>query len=426
MTGRVRFWMLLGGMVACELAVAAWIGGVEMGTGGADPDQGLLLLAGAAGVFAIVAFQALLWTWLDLRLFQPLCVLEHAIEIMLHHPGYEPEVVGDDLLGGMPEGVRRLGAALGEARYALQGAVEAGAQGERSQRKCLEEIVRALREGLMVCDERGRVLLYNPAAVSILGGDEALGLGRDLRELLPPGAVEHALAWLHHCCDQGRRVGRIGFAVPVGTVGIVHCRIGLLPQRSGGRQTGRRGYVVTLEELGPRYRAVRREYEALRTALRGLEEEFRRLSPMAEPGGPSAAQATQPDGAYGCGMGLLRVEMENMAGAVRTLAANHWVLVDLYAADLVQAANRLLGGESRVGFALRDEPLWLRGDSHALTALLSGLARMLYATAGVGTLELRTRGAGSVGRGYRPPQGADIGRPPREPTAGRCAHRAWQ
>ena len=395
MAVRLRFWMLLAAMVAVELVIAIWIGYGWMRGPRAGADPGWPLLMGGAGVFAVVAFQALLWAWLDLRLFQPLQVLERSLEIMLRHPGHEPEIEGAGLLGGLPEGIRNLGAALSDARQAVRGAAQVGAQRERIQRMRLEEIVRALREGLVVCDERARVLLYNPAAVALLGSDGALGLGRGLHDILPRGALDHALALLRYRRDQGRRSGRAGFLFPVGAAGTVQCRVALLPRHGDGERAGRGGFVVTLEDVGPRYRAVRREHDALRAALHGLEEGFRRLSRGAERGRRADRQPTEVGKACEEGLGPLRMEVDRVAGVVRGLATSHWMLQDLYAADLVQLANRDLGGDSRVHLVMRGEALWLRGDCHGLTALLSALARMAHSVAGVRTLELRTRRAGA-------------------------------
>ena len=224
MTARTRFWLLLALPAGLSLLGVAAFALRHFPAEAAPAAQlhyflGALLLAGGVG-----GGWALFGLWLDLRLLRPLGELTHAADIMAHgHPEHRLELPPHALLGALPEQVAALGRALAEARAAEQGARAAGAARAERQQQRLEGVLQAMHKGLLVTDESGRILLYNPAAARLLGHPAALGLGRPVFEVFDSDTA----ATLRALLRQGDGAAR-EFHCRRGAHDL-HCRASALP-----------------------------------------------------------------------------------------------------------------------------------------------------------------------------------------------------
>ncbi len=81
----------------------------------------------------------------------------------------------------------------------------------RLSRTVLERLIDAARDAVVVVDDRGAIMRWNPAAEQIFGYDEAQALGQDVHRLIAPSedqdkALEHMLRFRHQ--DDGDLIDR--------------------------------------------------------------------------------------------------------------------------------------------------------------------------------------------------------------------------
>jgi two-component system CheB/CheR fusion protein len=89
----------------------------------------------------------------------------------------------------------------------------------------LAVVVRDARDAILVQDMTGRILAWNPGAERMYGWSEAEALALNIRELMPEGEREHALAAVRQQCQDGilepqrqQRIAKDGRTVQVSVI----------------------------------------------------------------------------------------------------------------------------------------------------------------------------------------------------------------
>ncbi len=187
-----RLWLLaLALSIGLSFAVHAWL----ILAGRIGPE--LLALVFLAEAALIITGLALLWAWLELRIFRAVRWLTADVGIITHgNPGHESDLPVGHGLGPLPEAVNRLAREYSRARHDTAKAMAtASARIERRQAR-LEAILGDLSEGVLVATLQHRIALYNDTAQRLLEGAGVLGLGRSLTSLLAPQGLREALTRL--------------------------------------------------------------------------------------------------------------------------------------------------------------------------------------------------------------------------------------
>jgi len=397
MSVRARFWLLLGiaaGAAAMLLGGLAWWLAARL----ADAEtRTLAVLALAAAAAALVAVLAVLWAWLDRALVQPLAALERGARVMERsHPGHALELPEGHLLGRLPEAVHALGAGLHRARSEIARALATGGAEADEQRLRLEAVLLELNEGVVVCDVQGRIVLYNPAAMRILGESASLGLGRSAYNFFARAPVEHALEMLRSRLDgetppEPARAGDEAEFVCATVAGgvLLRCRLRIM---SGIEDAA--GFVLTFEDVTSRIEALTQRDNLLRRLLEDLRRPLANLRAAAEnvAGYPEMDTDTRRSFEQVISEESLAMSerLEALSHDSRALVGAEWMMGDVYSADLVNAVKRRLGSERELRVTMTGMPLWLHADSHSLVLLLVDLARRLREHCGVRALDVDT------------------------------------
>lgn len=133
----------------------------------------------------IVLLQALIATFLHLRLIRPIRALTRGATILrTANTAHELELPQSHLLEDLPHHIQALGDALHETRHEVSRAMAATALNLSRDKAHLEGVIQGLQYGVIACDENERILLYNAAARRILGDNPPPGLHRPLSEYL--------------------------------------------------------------------------------------------------------------------------------------------------------------------------------------------------------------------------------------------------
>lgn len=159
----VDAWLLLGGGVQREVLILVL--GVQ-----------LLLLLAAVWITAAV---------LELRVFRPMRQLQDHLGVFLHSDSdHRLEIPPRHRLGELPQLIEELGRRLSRERLETVRAMDAAAARIEHRKSRLEAILRDLHEGVIVCNDDHRIVLFNHAAAAFLEPAGPVGLHRPIATLM--------------------------------------------------------------------------------------------------------------------------------------------------------------------------------------------------------------------------------------------------
>ncbi|GBD40897.1 DNA polymerase III PolC-type [bacterium HR39] len=385
---RVRLWA---GVVAAALppAMAAWVlAGTSM-----DSDPALaraLSWLGTGTLLWLLALGAVLDRTLvatQARLAQAMALQRASRrEDLLPAPESVP------LLAEVAAAARLLAQSLAERDRELARIREEATRDLERERSRLAAILRDLADGLFCCILDGRILLYNDAAVRLLGSPPELGLGHPLFAVLARGPVVHRLDELRRRRARGEpaSVSEDFLCASADGERLFRCRLALITAEEGREE----GFVLVMREAGSELREIDPAgfLEKIDTAWRGplaairasgeiLADELRDrpdLLPL--------VRTVEEEGRR------LERLVEELAEAGRQIVLAHWPMTDVPLADVVEAVRTRLA-ERGVPLSLRARTgeIWVSADSFALTTLLASLCREIAARVPEGVVEIRAR-----------------------------------
>lgn len=277
--------------------------------------------------------------------------------------------------------------AVGEQIAAARASLE-------EERNRLAALMAELGAAVLVCNDEGRILLYNAAAKSVLGDDAAVGLGRSVFGIVDRDLLAHALERIGDNTDEG------GGVVPhVSTTlrGEQLLQVQVAPAR--GPDGSVTGYVLLLEDQTERVgRAARRE-ELVREVTEGTRSSLGSIQAAIENVLEYPDMDTADRQEF---LGIVREECARLGHRVQEWVSESdvgfgtdWPSTEMSVDDLLAVVARTLERDVGLGVAGWDgavgggpDPLWVKVDSHSVTRAIAHLADRLRADAGVGTLNL--------------------------------------
>lgn len=311
-------------------------------------------LAGAAAMFAVA------WKVVDFVMAGSVRRLAADIRAIAHG-GQREQVRAEKyaVLSPLPEAVNDLCRALTSAKRDLAQGMSAATAAAEEQAARLAAILHDLHEGVVVCNLRHQVVLYNGVAGGMLASGQ-LGLGRSLFEALARASVVHMLDMLTHRPDIGGK----GLPFLVATVDgqtLFPARMSLIRTHDGEPS----GYVVAMEDAAPQVAALARRDVLLREIAEALVLPVAHLKIAAANPGALAREAAA---------------IENVLRRVRDgydqALAGWWPMTDMYSADfLTSVARRFESASPKV--TVTGVPVWFRADSHSLLLAVEILVRQI-------------------------------------------------
>lgn len=171
--------IILSVLIVAAVAVDVWL--LLSGNGGRQ----LMILVLGAQVLILPAAVWLVAVYLELRVFRPLRQLEDHLNVFLHSDSdHRFDIVPSHRLGGLPRLVEELGRRLSRERLETARAMDAAASRIERRKSRLEAILRDLHEGVIVCNDDHRVVLFNQSAAAFLEPAGPVGLHRPISALL--------------------------------------------------------------------------------------------------------------------------------------------------------------------------------------------------------------------------------------------------
>jgi len=325
-----------------------------------------------------------------------------------------------------PAELRRVAAAVNELAERLQDAeedvaaqIDAAHADLAQERNRLAALMAELRLAVLVCNDDGRILLYNDAASQLLHPDEdtsgLVGLGRSVFGILDRSLLAHALERLScGASDSAAPSVRLTTTAAGGQL----LRVGVASVRGAGEELT--GFVLSLEDVtraaelsGERDALLQSLTEGARASVATIRAAVESMLDYPELVGAERERFEEVIRHEAVGLGeLVEAAVREHAGDLRA----QWSLEEMLGRDLLAALRRSL--EEGLSVTATDPPddLWLEVDSYAVVQAAGHLAEHLRADAGVEHLRLELRQAGRharLGLGWE-------GQPLREETL-----RAW-
>ena len=337
------------GAVAC----AALVLGVYAAL---DPAQrstmrDLLEAAEPLPYFAGIGFSILcgfLAAWIRQAYFQPLRVATRAVEIIAT-ANFDHQVVlaGPAELQGLLAATNGLGDRLRSLSTDSESRILQARSDLELERNRLAVLMSELPQGVIVCDEAGRIQLYSERARRLVGThaevDEGpaayMGLGRSLYALMSRAGIEGALQRLADrlACGELDAVETVTTILPSGKVARV--RVASLPAPNG-RPDERSGFVLLVDDVTAETTNVERRRVVLSTLLTEAAAALALLRPAVDRLQRQPLDATS-DAIDATGAACRRLGIAIDAARIEQSALDHAVQSDtavMGAADLAAMA----------------------------------------------------------------------------------------
>ena len=243
------------------------------------------------------------------------------------------------------------------------------------EKNTLSALMSKLTQGVLVCNPEGRILLYNPRAQQLLGGEarrsgggDWIGLGRSVFGVVDAALIKHALDSISHRLAAGDANLLVPFvtARPGGRMLSTH----MVPILD--HDHGLRGYIMTFEDATSRFDAESRRgnlllslTEGQRSAIGGIRaaiETVLSFPEMDESGRQQFFEVIR-DEALKVSQHLDQLEKDYGKELKVQLAVE-----DVLGSDLLAAIERSLRDRRGVTIDLSApiEPVWLRVERFAL------------------------------------------------------------
>lgn len=262
--------LLFFGVIAVG-GIAAIAGGLALGYRRLGDPSALpgLLTAGIVAALGLIGLLAWIWLLFDENVAKPLDRLASDLRA-LAHAEVETEIdrAPARYLGDLAPAAAEAAARLGEARSALNEAVERQTARIATENARLAAILRDVPAGVVLCAPDHRIVLYNAQSEEMLeGAGHHLGLDRSLLDLLREGPLLHAQNQLLRTPGADRHADLL-CATSDGSR-LLQGRMRLL---GGSADTAPEGYVLTLHDVT----ADLQLHGSRESLLRDLVEQMRR------------------------------------------------------------------------------------------------------------------------------------------------------
>ncbi|EME68252.1 DNA polymerase III [Paramagnetospirillum caucaseum] len=311
----------------------------------------MVSLAGAAFLFAVS------WKAIDFLVVRSIKKMAAEVRAIAYGTGGRDRIDPERyfIIAPLPEAVNEVCSRMVKARIELAEGLSAATRKSEENSNRLAAILNDLHEGVVVCNQRHQLVLYNQVAFDMLRETAELGLGRSLFETVAREPVMHMMDILGNRGGGGER----GLPFLAGTTDdrmLLQGRMTLIRNDEGAVT----GYVVTLVDAGPQLSALAGREALLREVAEDVEMPLRRM--LLSAGDPNTIR-------HECM--AISDAIKRVTKGYHAMLAGWWPMADINSTELLSfVASRLGGGMNATVVGL---PVWLHGDSHSLVMAIESL-----------------------------------------------------
>ncbi|RZU98849.1 3'-5' exonuclease [Spiribacter vilamensis] len=334
---------------------------------------------------------------IDRRIGRPLSATERGAGIIAaSNPGHQLELNARHWLGRLPETIEQLGGTVARSRREMEEAASAWTTRIEARKARLETILREIREGVVVCGTDGRINLYNRTARVLLDGEPALGLGRNINEVLNDGPLRHALGLIEPAANATGSADTELVCATTSGERLLRCRVARLITDDPGTD----GFVMTLTDVSRQTRAALRREQSLRAAVESLRDPLTSLYTVSE--SLRLAQQADLDADADRFGRMVREETHRLTEAfahlsdeTTSMVTDNWRLEDLHLGSLIAGIkkNRQSTGMPRIQCGA---DVWVSAEPYLLSQVIEALLIRLAGALGVSAVAITGREQGSL------------------------------
>lgn len=242
---RLRIFLFFAFLAAATSALA--IAGLTLGYTRLGEDHALsaFVIAGAIAVLAIFGLTTWVWVMFDENVAKPVERLAAEMRTRAHTDvAEEIDHAPARYLGDLGGAAAAVASNLTETRNAMALAVGRETAQLSAEKARLETLLAEVPDGVLFCTPGHTIALYNGHTRDIVGGTEALGLGRPVSGLLRMGPIRQAYARLN---ARGSEEGTDILVTTRAGARLLEARMRLL--WLDGQETDDPGYILTLRDV---------------------------------------------------------------------------------------------------------------------------------------------------------------------------------
>lgn len=300
------------------------------------------------------------WKIFDVRVLRSVADLAVEVRAAAHGEHRPLDVAHYADLAPLPEAINALAGKLHDTRVQFDEAVEAATGKAEEHSSRIAAILHEIHQGILVCNLKHQVVLYNQQALALLHVAGQVGLGRSLFGMVAREPVLHTFDMLLHRPMVGDRAAPFLAGTSDGKT-LLQGRMSLIQAR--GEVSG---YVLTFSDVTDQVNALARRESLLRELIEGVRAPLTRLR-SAMPGDDVVLRET----------GMITTALSKASFGYRSAMKGWWPMTDIHSSDLVDFAAHRLKDEG-LTVTLVGLPVWLHGDSHTLSLLLEALVRRIH------------------------------------------------
>ena len=410
MNPRLRFALWV---AAAFGAIAALVGVVlVLATAGMREEEQRLLREALEERGPLLAFIALvvliacagLMRWLFARLVSPLAAIAAQTRtIASANIAHRVSSPGGPETGELVASINRLGDAYRSQHAEMEARIAESNARLEEERNRLAALMSELAEGVLVCNEDGRILLYNekaralfaPAAGQSPVHQVEVGLGRSVFAFLDRDQLTHALDKVQHALERDS-AAPVTFVAnrPSGELIRVH----LAPFLSTERRIA--GMVLTCEDVTKAFGQETQRRSLLQALATRVRRPAANVRAAAENliGFPEMREEDRARFAE-----IIAVESRGLSETIDEALREYGdalkaglALEDMRLADLLGAVRRRIDALPRLATrdGAVDGSIWVRVDSYAFAQVLSAIAERLRDEHGVAEVAFRANARG--------------------------------
>ena len=350
-----------------------------------------------AGLLVALIVSVINWRSQIKQLFKPLNALSRGGEIILNtHAAHELKLPADHQLGNLPQIIHGLGDEIMRSRHEVSRALQTGAKSADLKKNHLEQVIRCLDEGIIVCSHHHRIILYNPAAVRVTRAHTVLGLGRFLSDLLPKAVLENTMSHMIMAGsgDSKQSNPSSEFVCSIqDSDHLIACTMTLLTSSTDSSHA--QGYVLTVSditseqtELSKRNKMLRSSIENLRSPLANLRAAAENLNNFTDIPDPLRQKFNSVVADESTRLSL---HIDELARVSRELVGGELILTDVYSSDLINNIIRRVEQDNEIEVTQTGLPIWLRVDSHAMAILMEFIIKQIRLLSGCEQFDLEAQ-----------------------------------
>ncbi|MEO5676240.1 MAG: exonuclease domain-containing protein [Usitatibacter sp.] len=411
MKGRIKFALWLGTFFAAIVTLVATVAAL-VAAGLGDEDERVLrrILGDRAPLLAFLALIVFLacaavLRWVFGRFVTPLRALADQTRIVASaNLEHRVSVEGGPETAGLGAAINRLGDAYRGQHGDMEARIAESNARLEEERNRLAALMSELSEGVLLCNDEGRILLFNEqaralfatAAAGPIAAHNPVGLGRSIFAFLDRDQVTHALDKIQYGLDRDHSSPVTMFFTSSAAGDLI--RVRFAPFLTTDARIA--GLVLTCEDVTKAFgqEAQRRSLlQALATRVRqpaaNVRSAAENLMTFPEMSAAERGRFTE----------IIAIESRGLSQTIDEALREYddalkagVSLEDMRLADLLSVAGRRI--DALAGLAARleaiDESLWVKVDSYALAQALAAIAQRLRDEHGVRDVALRATAHG--------------------------------